>query len=156
MTVRKAVVEVEKPNLSLLDLRYAYLAGIIDGEGTVRIHRIKASSRLPRGYYCAEISIGSTTKELIDFIHENFYGGAVTYKKPQRVGWKESWEWRVYKNEYTTRILQKTQPFLVVKIKQCELALKFLDYYSNKPSRLTDGDVAVFEEMYDEMSQLNR
>jgi hypothetical protein len=61
----------------------AYLAGIIDGEGTITIARAPRNNtkhKVP--YYIPHMKVCNTDKALIDWIHQNFGGRLNNERKP--------------------------------------------------------------------------
>jgi len=140
--------------LSMIDLKRAYLAGIIDGEGCIRIY--KDPRRLKKAYYGLTLSVGSTRKELMDFIH--IYGvGHTHYKKSTQSAHKDSFEWMAVGIDAISIIL-KVLPYLIIKKPQAMLALTF---WKDCPSERvglvgTDKDIVETREFYyGEMKKLN-
>ena len=70
--------------------KLAYTAGLIDGEGSIGLakHGTKSPYRWPY------VSMTNTSKELIDFMLEN-YGGSVSKHKVYKEHHKQSWVWRL-------------------------------------------------------------
>jgi hypothetical protein len=70
-----------------------YVAGIIDGEGTVTmgIKRDNSKFRMPI------ISVSSTTLAILTFMKER-YGGSISTHKVYKEHHKQSWSWKVTYN----------------------------------------------------------
>lgn len=83
--------------------KLSYLAGIIDGEGTVTIH----TSGTPY------LTVTNTNKKLIDWIKNNF-GGRTTMVKPQPNQKLIIVKWYMYGKE-AIEILKYVFPWLIVK-----------------------------------------
>ncbi|ARK32008.1 LAGLIDADG family homing endonuclease [Halalkalibacter krulwichiae] len=102
----------------------AYLAGIIDGEGTITLTKMnKTGNRRPI------ISIASTDKELLDYI-QNLIGGYITTKKNYKPGThKDSYVLTIKKKQAVFFLLEATLPFLRItpKKERAELILQFYD-----------------------------
>ena len=114
----------------------AWLAGLIDGEGSIYVaimdHTPSAVARSPslakRKRYRIALSISGTSKELMDALEERVGFGTVYLHKRQK---KENQK----KDAYTFRfnatqlpdILPFVLPWLVVKRKQAELALEWVE-----------------------------
>ncbi|MER2060761.1 MAG: LAGLIDADG family homing endonuclease, partial [Niallia sp.] len=78
----------------------AYLAGIIDGEGSITL------TKMHKGEYrrlC--ITIPSTDKELLDYLHQ-LIGGVLIRKK--------NYEPDIHKNSYTLVIKKKNDVFFIL------------------------------------------
>jgi hypothetical protein len=75
----------------------AYIAGIIDGEGTITLVRYsgkykdqKSTSVKYRVYVC----VSNTDRILVDFLRINCGGIVATLKK--KPGCKQAWQWRIW------------------------------------------------------------
>lgn len=107
----------------------SYIAGIIDGEGTISLTRMhKGEFRRP----C--ISISSTDKELLIYI-KSLTDGVINNKKnynPERH--KDSYTLTIKKKEKVFEVLEKTPPYLRVNKKRAR-ALWILRFYDNVSRR---------------------
>lgn len=68
----------------------AYVAGLFDGEGTVTLTKSNSWKR----FKSPQVSITSTTYEIIAFLQEKF-GGYVCKQKVYKTHHKQSWSWRL-------------------------------------------------------------
>lgn len=89
----------------------AYLAGIIDGEGTIYAIRRRRSVR---------VYVVNTDERLIRWLEREF--GGLVYRREPRHGWKAKFEWHVVSRD-VSRILTLVLPYLVIKREQAELGL---------------------------------
>ena len=71
----------------------SYLAGLIDGEGTITLSKERATSK----YRFPVVSMSSTSIELINIFVEN-YGGIICKHKVYKEYHKKSYSWRVTRN----------------------------------------------------------
>ncbi len=113
--------------------KYAYLAGIIDGEGTIGI------CRTSRGKYRAPyISVSSTTVELIEWLHQ-FLGGTVCRHKPYKKQHSHAYSWRLRAKESVFSTLRSILPYLVVpeKIRRANLILREYDMCTVRNGKYT-------------------
>lgn len=101
----------------------AYLAGIIDGEGSITLTRIHTNEhRRP----C--ITIASTDKELLIYI-QSLTGGTINDKKNYKPNMhKDSFTLNIKKKESVLFILECISPYLRVDKKR-KRALWILDHY---------------------------
>lgn len=109
------------PMPMLSDQEWAYLAGLIDGEGAVNIDRtVKQQGRYT--VYRPSLSISSTTPVLIDWCYERLPIGSRYVAQRNRPGWAPSHRilW-VYKA--ALHILQGARPWLVLKGDQADVVL---------------------------------
>jgi hypothetical protein len=103
--------------------KIAYLAGIIDGEGYIGIHRGRVNARSEKIVYKVRLIVCNTKVCLMDWLVNNF-GGAY-YKKPiKSLKHNQSYNWYLH-CEQAGKILELVYPYLVIKQKQAELALAY-------------------------------
>lgn len=109
------------------DREWAYLDGIIDGEGCIIIHGQKSR----KGgkvfvYYTLFINVGNTSFSLLKWINDRF-GGSV-FPQTRLANRRQVWHWNVASKQ-AEEILLGILPYLVIKKDQAELALRFRDSY---------------------------
>lgn len=97
----------------------AYLAGIVDGEGSIFI--AKNSARL-QGSYTLRLSVTSTDRVLIDWIHARFGGNTCSQRKPNR--WSPAYHWRL-SGPHAKQLLEAIGPYLVIKRVKADWAIAF-------------------------------
>lgn len=108
------------------DIELAYLAGLIDGEGTIAVFRTKAKNKYGSYYrYSQRLHIYNCDKTILDWVYKVFGGRINPVKRKPRKKWRQSWIWSISYLEART-ILQRTLPYLVGKKEQAKL---FLSYY---------------------------
>ena len=112
--------------------KYAYLAGIIDGEGCISIGAGKKETCIN---YNALLLVQNTSKELIDWIQEHF-GGQVYLSKKATEKTKTAWMWRFTKKKDIELILLAVLPYLVVKREQAKILLNFVRMERTENSEL--------------------
>ena len=95
-----------------------YLAGIIDGEGTIGIIKNKLS------FYLI-VEIGNTDKVLIDWLEDNF-GGAVCLDKRsnKNPNHKDLYLWRRI-NKKALSLLEEVVEYLLLKKPQAKIGIEF-------------------------------
>jgi hypothetical protein len=77
---------MQTPNIQVI----AYIAGIMDGEGTITLSRIHKTDP----YRTPVVSVSSTSYEILEFIHKH-YGGTIINHKTYQQHHKQSWIWKV-------------------------------------------------------------
>jgi hypothetical protein len=87
---------------------WSYLAGLIDGEGSVNFYKNTHGSG-----YIFIIDIWMTDEATIDWLHENFDGKKYSRGK-RRIHWKPLWRWRV-QGDAAIALYLKIYPFLRIK-----------------------------------------
>ena len=114
--------------------QYAWLAGIIDGEGYIGIRYHGSSLRL-------ELVIEMTSKEAIDRIRAvTGYRGKILVRarSPKH---KDMWRWEIV-GQKVARVLRFCLPYLVVKRRQALCAIEFADFQKfARSSRCRVGNI---------------
>lgn len=115
-------------------VKWSYLAGIIDGEGTIAINKHNAASRGNsdlKQTYAVELTIVNTDIRLMKWIISNF--GGQYYVRPSRnPKHKQSMAWRATGAANRTQILLGVLPYLIMKHEQATLALQYLELHYTK------------------------
>lgn len=99
------------------DLEKAYLAGIIDGEGSIGVCQQKRGTR--SAY--VRLLVTGTDKNLLEWLMKNFDGNFY-WKPKENENWKPEFIWRV-SGKKAIIIIKEVLPFLVIKKKQASVAL---------------------------------
>lgn len=101
----------------------AYLAGFVDGEGTIGMRRVKLARN--RGGYSYEpyVSVGNTDPTIVTWLGEIF-GGTVRTRKQQARGNRKLliYQWEV-KSRTAVAVCRVLAPFLRMKGKQADLLI---------------------------------
>ena len=66
-----------------------YLAGLIDGEGTITLSRKSKNDK----FRTPVISCSSTTYEFMEYLKQN-YGGSISKQKTYKDHHKQAWSWK--------------------------------------------------------------
>ena len=123
----------------------AYLAGIIDGEGTIYIQKIPKKNFFD---YFPRVQIVNTNKELMYWIRDTF-GGIVSSRDRSN----ENRNWRVQHTWYTTRqildiILPLLVPYLIIKKKHAEIMIEFRKTFTDKKSHRITPELFVIRDNF--------
>lgn len=115
--------------------RIAYLAGIIDGEGSIYIGNFSCNPKTKEPYYQTNIQVTNTDIALIDWLRKVF-GGLVTHRTPKQTpsnSRKDVYTWTI-SGERLTHICELILPYLICKRKQAEIMLKMRATYKRNTS----------------------
>lgn len=93
-------------------LESAYIAGIIDGEGCIRL-------AWARSTVFPQILIVNTNLKLLNILQEIYGGDIHEQKNAARRGWKRSYQWRLSWSR-AVDLLDEVYPFLIIKREQAE------------------------------------
>lgn len=116
-------------------LKWSYLAGIIDGEGTIAINtHNNPTKEFPDrvSTYALEICVVNTDERLMKWLVKNFGGQYYGRERNDKVNHRSTYAWRVTGHANRKRTLLALLPYLVMKREQAILGLKYLDlHYSH-------------------------
>lgn len=128
--------------------KIGYLAGLIDGEGTISIIRGTAPTvRKNRGdgtrvdnyrRYNAVIYIANTDRRLINWLISNFGGSYNIYIHKNKPTWKDKLTWYVCGQKAKEHFLLALMPYLVIKREQAKVVLNFLRIVGENPQKRDD------------------
>lgn len=134
----------------------AYIAGIMDGEGTIRINKGKGKANWNYSYH-TQLSVGMIDPQ-IPYLFKDVLGGNVREEcVPDR---RSIWRWALTGRFQITAVLVALLPYLRVKKAQALLALQFCREWKN-PKRhhrtwINDAqELQRREDAYQEMRKLN-
>lgn len=134
--------------------KYAYLAGIIDGEGTISMYFYKRLNR-----YFLTFEVYNNCPKLVQWLETNIGGYSRAITSPSRkdkINWKTTYVWRLQNNEIL-EVLRNLLPFLVSKKEQCEIAIKFKESFFLKRECPVSKDVLELRKsLHERMKPLNQ
>lgn len=125
-----------------------YLAGIVDGEGHLQIVRHTNGSYTPR------LSVGSTTKRLLDELAYGL-GGRVYATKSRNPRAKDAWLWQL-SGAPVTELMKRIESLLVVKKTQAQLILAVPRFHSLDGKRWTATELQTAAAYHDDIMESNR
>lgn len=135
----------------------AYAAGVVDGEGTIAINRHRNNPRYNWSYglFC---SVTNTNLDLLNWLELTFGLGVVRPQthRSSKPHWKPKYAW-VLRVEEIPLFLPLIQPYLLVKRRQAELMLEFIEgtRYTGMHRPLTPEEVIRKHEIFTEIGRLN-
>ncbi len=106
------------------DLIMAYMAGILDGDGSFSLLKEKRASGFK---YSPCIQLSNVFEGMTDFLHQNF-GGSKKIKSPQGHAKKTQYVWNVRGFESCKTVIERIIPYIVLKKKQANLLLNFVNH----------------------------
>lgn len=133
------------------DVKLSYLAGIVDGEGTIAV--TKQSER----WYQIRLHVKNTSEPLMDYLKANYAGKKIgPYNHKQENG-KDVFRWQCDGQE-AIKLIEQIEQYLIVKQPQAELALDawsdtFKINYHNRG--MPNFAIEKREYYYHEMKKLN-
>jgi hypothetical protein len=110
----------------------AYMAGIMDGEGTFYIGNYSGNRKNGDKHYQTVIAICSTDQCLIDWLF-NTFGGSIRQYTPNQMAKnarKQVYRWQATSNRLF-HICEEILPYLVIKKRQCEIMIEIRKTYND-------------------------
>lgn len=111
----------------------AYLAGIIDGEGSIYIGNFSCNPKTGAKYYQTNIEVTNCDKNLMDWLFNNFGGRIYKYTEKQtpKNHRQQYYRWIVTGN-CLTHLCELLLPYFIVKKRQCEIMIKMRATFSRE------------------------
>ncbi|WP_346929116.1 hypothetical protein [Clostridium sp.] len=131
----------------MTEIEKAYIAGIIDGEGSIMLQRFHTNQ-----YPAPCVSIASTTIELLTWLKDTIGYGVIIKKKnynPEKHKLSYSF---VIKQNNAIKLLEDIYPYLIIESKRKRAEMIITQYKSLTPrnGRYTDEQLAKKESFYEE------
>ncbi len=134
----------------------AYLAGVMDCDGTISIYKGGNRGNLHRDYVL-RFYVVNTRIALIDWLQKKFEG-SVYKRQPKNANWNTKYEWILEKRKLD-KLMPFLRPYMVIKNKQLELAIDFRKSFhpSIKPGQSRPDTVWKYrEKCFVNMRSFNR
>jgi hypothetical protein len=133
--------------MNILEATWAYVAGLLDGEGSIVVD--VAWSKTGSPYHMLRVSICSTSRVLIDWLVDTF-GGSVSNDTRSSIkrGRRPCWAWRLSANR-AKHFLEHVRPYVIEKKKQVALAIEFQHRKNGcRTSRPLPAEIVAEREWY--------
>jgi len=144
-------------NQQVTDGELGWLAGIYDGEGSFSLKPRKANMDFPEGGVNLSIEMVNTDTAIINKVDLILSKLKVSHYISERVHniWKTRYDISVKKFSEAQRLLTIIKPFLVGKIGQAELLLRFIEKRIGLPknTKYTQEDVQIVNEYREHFSR---
>ena len=131
------------------EVEKAYIAGIVDGEGTVSLlkHR-KNETPTPN------VTVANNNLTLLQWIREKV-GGTISSKKKRLPNHNNSYAWSV-RQDRAIRFLTEIHDYLIVKKEQAELILKDYKAVTHPAGKYTAEMLEKKNKLVEKIRELNR
>ena len=97
--------------------KLAYMAGLLDGEGCLRIDERKNRGRR------ITVSVSNTDMKMINWMKENF-GGNIYEDNNAKYGWKACYQLQIRKTKDIYKLLKAVSPYLITKKEKAKELIK--------------------------------
>lgn len=138
------------------EAQLAYMAGIVDGEGSIVVVPSYSKTKGKRyERYIIRIHAYNTDPTLMVWLKQ-FFGGSWSPVKRRRIEQKQSYQWYVGHTAAAT-IAKAILPYLVIKQRQAEILIEFAASMTHKHARgLPNNVIEMRNRLYAECAELNR
>lgn len=133
-------------NIILSDTDRGYLAGIIDGEGTIKIIKAK-QKQWKTAYYAPFISITNTDPKLMSYLRELVKIGSFYVEKRTKPQHRTKMVYNIASIKGVKQILDQIKDLLIVKKRNAMLVLEFIEIKKNKTETgVTPRELELYEQ----------
>jgi len=129
---------------------WAYLGGLIDGEGCICISKPRSSYSIHQ----LSVRVSNTDARLMIWLKDNFNGSITTQHRKNKKH-KDAYEWRVFAKD-SEYILENILPYLVIKKEQALLALDLRHTIGAQGRKIPFFVIEYRNSLYNEMLKLNK
>jgi len=128
----------------------AYLAGLIDGEGSITLSR-HHRGQLPQ----PRISIAKCNREVLEWVRERTGRGVIISRRPRKAWHHAPFVWQVQLAGGVIAILEEVEPYLIVKCKQARLLLDRYKQCTPRNGKYSPEQLRLKLRLVDEVRRLN-
>lgn len=133
--------------------KWQYLAGLVDGDGSIFISKRGVTSCGGHGYYRLTLSVANCNLTLLEYLKKTFGKSCIIWQSQNYHAGHITWE-----GPKAKETIRKILPYLVGKKEQANLALKFPTLGKGAPG-IKKADLPKFHktanDMFEKMSALN-
>lgn len=158
VAARRAKDQLKKrKDVTQSETERAYAAGLIDGEGSIRItSRGKhGGTAFRQGQYTAIVEMTNTDHGMIQLMKKQFGGSVSYYAENVELNRKAKWHWKVSANK-ALYVLDAIWPYIRTKRQQAKLCRRFQRYAQYAGREATPKIQALHERFYQELRVLNK
>jgi|GEM_PF-1581379 hypothetical protein len=118
----------------LNELEKSWLAGVIDGEGSIFLSKLTQGNwTYRRGFiYVASMSLSNSNEAFLRKVQEIIGKGSVNFCAEDREGWKDRWLYRCA-GRVLRGLLPQLVPHLLIKKRNAEIMLQYLSFVDANP-----------------------
>lgn len=135
----------------LSEIKKSYIAGFVDGEGCIRLHKEKKIRPFRKNhYYCLVVSVANTKFGILPILKKK-YGGhlALQSRDETRVN---IWNWKICGKKAGIFLID-IYKYLIIKRKQARKGIKFQNFKNNighrgKHNEYCNKEIKYMEKYY--------
>lgn len=129
------------------ELIIAYIAGIVDGEGSIVIERTK-------NHYKARLHISSSSREIVDFCQSSFDCGHVYKYNDHQPNHRLAYQW-VVNSKMAQRVLLELLPYLILKKRQAIIGIALESRKKGRFFPVSPEELIIRDRMRNTVMKLN-
>jgi hypothetical protein len=147
-----------------LETQLAYLAGIMDGEGTFFIGNFSGNRKNGDRHYQTTIKVSCTDKSLIDWLL-NTFGGTYAFYEASKVSKKSKRDVHIWActGDRLLHLCELMIPYLIIKKNQSEIMIRMRKTYTNahnvkgvqRVQNVPQEILAVRKKLFDQLRSLH-
>ncbi len=143
----------------LSELEKAWLAGVIDGEGSIFVAKVKGAQHRRGFIYVPLLKIDNSNRAFVNKIQDMIGKGSVHFVEENRSGWKDRWEYNG-SSHVLRELLPQLLPYLLVKREVAQRMLEYLSFIDANPMggsrrRIPSGYYDRLDHLYSVIKLLN-
>lgn len=121
----------------------AYTAGLIDGEGCIRIRKDTYKKRYSAIQYMLVVEVVMRDKQAVEMVHKE-YGGSIGINHGY-------YHWQIY-SQNALIMIERIKPYLLIKKTEADLAVEFQSgIFQNTSRKTSEEEVQRRDKIYHEM-----
>ena len=126
----------------------AYTAGIVDGDGSIGLYRVRPDASRRSPYYRLHVLVSSSNQLALTKLKE-WWGGTVT-RHMKKAGWlkRPQYQW-IVSNRQALAVIETILPYLIIKKERAWIGAEFYAQTGQgqprRPSRLSAEQLALRE-----------
>ncbi len=133
----------------MTEIEKAYIAGIIDGEGSIGLWRHRKNETAT-----PNVSVANNSLELLQWIKFRV-GGTIISKKKRKTHHNYSYAWSV-RQDRAIRLLNEIKEFLIIKKKQAELITSEYKSVTHRAGKYIPQMLEKKQKLVEKMKKLNQ
>ncbi len=119
------------------ELKYAYAAGLMDGEGSFMVGKTVDQRYNDYVHYSVSASVNITDPDIVDWLKQEF-GGKVRHRSARTSTREEQFQWTLREREELINFCQKLLPYLKIKQLQAKIVLEFCSKFPLRSALTVD------------------
>ena len=130
-----------------------YLAGILDGEGSIGIEHLSPTKNRIKDYYVCRLCVINTSLVLVNWLKERFKG-QINIRK-QIANHKICYRWHIFGSDLEA-MLKAVIPFLKIKHQQAQLVIQYRETVGKTGWNVSDETLELRKSYWIQCKEFNR